>query len=93
MEKRIAQIEGIKIIKPQELLFLSNITSFGLSSKELADYLLKEGGVAVLPGTSFGHYGEGYLRISFANSLENLARAMDKMEEALNKLTKRGGRK
>ena len=94
MEKRIAQIEGIKIIKPQgAFYFFPNITSFGLSSKELADYLLKEGGVAVLPGTSFGHYGEGYLRISFANSLENLARAMDKMEEALNKLTKRGGRK
>ena len=94
MEKRIAQIEGIKIIKPQgAFYFFPNITYFGLSSKELADYLLEESGVAVLPGTAFGGYGEGYLRISFANSLGNLARAMDKMEEALNKLTRKGGKK
>ena len=62
-----------------------------MSSKELADYLLEESGVAVLPGTAFGGYGEGYLRISFANSLEKLARAMDKMEETLSKLG-RGGK-
>ncbi|HQE25673.1 MAG TPA: aminotransferase class I/II-fold pyridoxal phosphate-dependent enzyme, partial [Candidatus Atribacteria bacterium] len=72
--------------------FFPNIASFGLSSKELADYLLEESGVAVLPGTAFGGYGEGYLRISFANSLENLARAMDKMEETLSKLRRRGGK-
>ena len=90
----MAQIEGIKIIKPQgAFYFFPNITYFGLSSKELADYLLEESGVAVLPGTAFGGYGEGYLRISFANSLGNLARAMDKMEEALNKLTRKGGKK
>ncbi len=92
MEKRMAQIEGIKIAKPQgAFYFFPNIASFGLSSKELADYLLEESGVAVLPGTAFGGYGEGYLRISFANSLENLARAMDKMEETLSKLG-RGGK-
>ena len=62
-----------------------------MSSKELADYLLEESGVAVLPGTAFGGYGEGYLRISFANSLEKVARAMDKMEETLSKLG-RGGK-
>ncbi|MDI3542601.1 MAG: hypothetical protein PWP57_204, partial [Candidatus Atribacteria bacterium] len=93
MEKRMTQMEGIKIVKPQgAFYFFPNITYFGMTSRELADYLLKEGGVAVLPGTSFGSYGEGYLRISFANSLENLTRAMDKMEEALSKLKTRGGR-
>ncbi|MBP9015502.1 MAG: pyridoxal phosphate-dependent aminotransferase [Candidatus Atribacteria bacterium] len=93
MEKRMTQMEGIKIVKPQgAFYFFPNITYFGMTSKELADYLLKEGGVAVLPGTSFGHYGEGYLRISFANSLEKLNRAMDKMEEALSKLKRRGGK-
>jgi len=48
----------------------------GLSSVELAAYILEEAGVALLPGTAFGKYGEGYLRLSYANSLENLERAM-----------------
>jgi aspartate aminotransferase len=52
-----------------------NIEATGLSSKELADYLLQEAGVACLNGGSFGENGEGYLRFSFANSLENLAEA------------------
>jgi len=44
-------------------------------------------GVAVLPGSSFGTYGSGYLRLSYANSLTNLERALDKIEQALAPLT------
>ena len=53
-----------------------NITGTGYSSKELADRLLNEAGVACLSGTSFGQFGEGYLRFSYANSLENLNEAV-----------------
>ncbi|HYI92318.1 MAG TPA: pyridoxal phosphate-dependent aminotransferase [Bryobacteraceae bacterium] len=53
-----------------------NITSTGYSSKELADRLLNEAGVACLSGTSFGQFGEGYLRFSYANSLDNLNEAV-----------------
>ncbi|MBI1896598.1 MAG: pyridoxal phosphate-dependent aminotransferase [Acidobacteria bacterium] len=53
-----------------------NIRGTGLSAKALADALLEEAGVACLSGTSFGEYGEGYLRFSYANSLENLTEAV-----------------
>ena len=60
-----------------------NITGTGLSSRELADRLLNEAGVACLSGTSFGEFGEGYLRFSYANSLENLMEAVRRMGEWL----------
>jgi aspartate aminotransferase len=63
-----------------------NVTSFGRSSTELADYLLEEAGVAVLPGTAFGQHGEGYLRLAYANSLENIEIAVDRMRVALSQL-------
>jgi aspartate/methionine/tyrosine aminotransferase len=53
-----------------------------MQSRAYADYLLTEADVAVLPGTSFGAYGEGYIRISFANSAENLREAMRRIEQA-----------
>ncbi len=89
--ERMAQIEGLTFVKPQGAFYIfPNLSSFGLSSHEMAHYLLHEGGIAVLPGTAFGEFGEGYIRISFSNSLENLALAMDRMEAALKKL-RRGG--
>jgi aspartate aminotransferase len=54
-----------------------NITGTGRASKPLADALLNEAGVAALSGTAFGGWGEGYLRFSFANSVENIQRALD----------------
>ncbi len=63
-----------------------NIQGTGLSSRQYADYLLLEADVAVLPGTSFGAFGEGYIRISFANSAENLTEAMRRIEAANLKL-------
>ena len=62
-----------------------NITGTGRKSKELADALLNEAGVAALSGTSFGEYGEGYLRFSYANSLENLNEAVERMRSWLEK--------
>jgi aspartate/methionine/tyrosine aminotransferase len=51
----------------------------------LADALLDQAGVAVLSGTAFGAFGEGYLRFSIANSMENLKKALDRVEEWANK--------
>jgi aspartate/methionine/tyrosine aminotransferase len=56
-----------------------NITGTGMEARTVADRLLEEAGVAVLSGTAFGAYGEGYLRLSYANSLENIAEALAAM--------------
>ncbi|MGH6891525.1 MAG: hypothetical protein ACREEP_04640, partial [Dongiaceae bacterium] len=53
-----------------------NIKGTGLKSKQMEVGLLDEAGVASIAGTSFGSYGEGYLRISYANSLDNIAEAI-----------------
>jgi Aspartate/tyrosine/aromatic aminotransferase len=80
-------IKGITCKKPKGAFYVfPNIKSIGKKSKEFSDYLLNEAGVAVLPGTSFGKYGEGYLRISFANSVENIKKALDRISKAVEKL-------
>jgi len=78
------QIKGITCKKPRGAFYVfPNITGTGMDCRELGDYLLKEAGVAVLPGTSFGKYGEGYLRLSFANSIENIKKALNRISQAL----------
>jgi aspartate/methionine/tyrosine aminotransferase len=56
-----------------------DVTGTGRSSKQLADGLLNEAGVACLNGAAFGEYGEGYLRFSIANSFENLMDAVERI--------------
>jgi aspartate aminotransferase len=63
-----------------------NITATGLTSTVLADRLLSEAGVATLAGTSFGPLGEGYLRLSYANSVENIQEALNRMGTLLGTL-------
>ncbi|RJS70281.1 pyridoxal phosphate-dependent aminotransferase [Candidatus Bathyarchaeota archaeon] len=83
------EIEGISCKKPRGAFYaFPNITKLGMSSREFSDYLLNEAGVAVLPGTSFGEYGEGYLRLSFATSVENIKKALNRIDEAVKKLRK-----
>jgi aspartate aminotransferase len=60
-----------------------NIEGTGMTSKALADALLQEAGVACLSGSSFGEFGEGYLRFSYANSLENLLEAVERIRKFL----------
>ena len=60
-----------------------NIRKTGWESKKLADFILNEAGVAVLSGTSFGKFGEGYIRLSYANSVENIKKALSRIEKAL----------
>jgi aspartate/methionine/tyrosine aminotransferase len=84
-------IPGVRCRLPQGAFYVfPNVFAFGRRSNWLAEYLLEEAGVALLPGTSFGKNGEGYLRLCFANSLENILDALDCMKVALGKL-KGGG--
>ena len=77
-------IPGVTCQYPQGAFYVfPNFKSFGLTSSELADLFLDRAGVAVLPGTSFGEYGEGYLRLVYSNSLENIALALDRIRQAV----------
>lgn len=80
-------IDGITCKKPLGAFYVfPNITKFGKTSKEMEVYLLEKYGVAALAGTSFGRYGEGYLRFSYANSIENIKKALGRVKEAVAKL-------
>jgi aspartate/methionine/tyrosine aminotransferase len=75
------KIKGFSCRMPKGAFYtFPNITKTGWPSKKLADALLDQAGVACLSGTAFGRYGEGYLRFSVANSLENLNKALEKIE-------------
>ena len=77
------KIPGLRCNHPAGAFYaFPNITGTGMKSRAYADYLLNEADVAVLPGTSFGAFGEGYIRISFANSEENLREAMRRIDRA-----------
>jgi aspartate/methionine/tyrosine aminotransferase len=79
-------IKGITCKKPHGAFYVfPNITGTGMDCRKLGDHLLYTAGVAVLPGTSFGKFGEGYLRLSFANSIENIKKALDRIEKSLKK--------
>lgn len=81
------KISGIVCQKPQGAFYVfPNIKKFKKSSSWLADYLLSEAGVALLPGTAFGKFGEGYLRISYATSMEILKKGVNQIKTALEKL-------
>ena len=68
------------------------IKEFGMTSEEFADRFLREEKVAVVPGTAFGDCGEGFLRISYAYSLESLKEALDRMEHFIRRLRGQGNR-
>ena len=80
-------IPGIHCLRPHGAFYLfPNISALGLSSKDFADRLLVEAGVAALPGTAFGSQGEGYLRFSFANSLANIEAALERIRAFVEQL-------
>ena len=75
-------IPGLSCLSPKGAFYVfPNITGTGMSSKELADMLLNDAGVACLSGTAFGAYGDGYLRFSYAASLENIQDALDRIRK------------
>ena len=76
------KIKGFSCRMPKGAFYVfPNITKTGWKSKKLADALLEDAGVACLSGTAFGEFGEGYLRFSVANSLENLTKALDRIDQ------------
>ena len=84
--ERINQIPGFHCRAPKGAFYVfPSIRETGWNSKELADALLEQAGVACLAGTAFGVFGEGYLRFSIANSMENLDKALDRIESWVKK--------
>jgi len=80
MVNGLNQIPGFRCALPAGAFYaFPNITGTGMSSKELANFLLNEAGVACLWGTAFGNYGDGYLRFSYANSLQNILEAISRI--------------
>ena len=78
------KIKGITCKKPRGTFYVfPNVKSIGMDCRKLSDFFLNKAGVAVLSGTAFGRYGEGYLRLSFANSVENIEKAIKRISEAL----------
>ncbi len=76
------KIKGFSCRMPKGAFYtFPNITETGWPSKKLATAILEEAGVACLSGTAFGDFGEGYLRFSVANSLENLNKALDRIQQ------------
>jgi len=81
------QIPGFRCLRPKGAFYVfPNIEGTGKNSREMEDSLLNEAGVATLSGTSFGEYGEGFIRFSYANSVENIQKALSRIGEAIAKL-------
>lgn len=79
---RLNKIKGFSCRMPRGAFYaFPNITDTGWKSRPLADSLLEDVGVACLSGASFGEFGEGYLRFSIANSMENITRALNRIEQ------------
>ena len=75
------RIPGFKCNRPEGSFYaFPNIEATGFNERDLADRLLNETGVAVLPGTAFGAAGKGYIRLAYTNSEENIAKALEKVE-------------
>jgi aspartate aminotransferase len=80
------KIKGFSCRLPHGAFYVfPNITGTGWRSKKLADALLDDAGVAALSGTAFGDFGEGYLRFSVANSVQNIEKALDRIDAWVNK--------
>jgi aspartate/methionine/tyrosine aminotransferase len=81
--KGLNSIEGFRCLAPRGAFYtFPNIERTGMSSKECAEHLLYKAGVAVLPGTAFGPYGEDFLRFSYATTLENIDIAIKRIKES-----------
>jgi aspartate/methionine/tyrosine aminotransferase len=82
------RIQGVSCLEPSGAFYaFPNIKALGRTSEEVASFLLNRAGVACLSGTAFGGGGQGYLRFSYANSVESIRAALDSIEEALPELT------
>jgi aspartate/methionine/tyrosine aminotransferase len=87
---RLNALPGVSCHKPLGAFYVfPNITKTGQNERELADRMLYEGGVALLPGTSFGEMGKGYLRLSYANAIDQIEEGVKRMKGVLEKTAAR----
>jgi len=87
---RLNALPGVSCHKPLGAFYVfPNIAKTGQNERELADRMLNEGGVAVLAGTSFGEAGKGYLRLSYANSIDQIEEGVKRMKGVLEKTAAR----
>lgn len=83
----LQEVPGFQCTRPAGAFYaFPNIQGTGLTAQEMQDYLLEEAGVATLAGTSFGQHGEGFIRLSYANSIENLRKGLERIHEAVARL-------
>jgi aspartate/methionine/tyrosine aminotransferase len=83
----LCRLPGVRCARPGGAFYVfPNVKALGRSSKEIATYLLEEAGVALLWGSAFGKFGEGYLRLSYAASRESIQQALERMGKALARL-------
>jgi aspartate/methionine/tyrosine aminotransferase len=79
-------LDGVRCLEPQGAFYaFPDIRGTGFTSKDLEHRLLAEAGVACLSGTAFGEHGDGFLRFSYANSVENIREALSRFAEFLEK--------
>ncbi len=82
--EKLNSISGISCEKPEGSVYIfPNITKTGMTSQEFAEFALEKANVALLPGTVFGEYGEGYVRLCFTRERKTIMEAMDKLKKAL----------
>jgi aspartate/methionine/tyrosine aminotransferase len=82
------RIPGVSCKRPRGAFYVfPNVKSFGRPSKQIATHLLEQAGVAVLGGTAFGEFGEGYLRLSYAASRETIQEALRRIASGLASLS------
>ncbi|MEK9722655.1 MAG: aminotransferase class I/II-fold pyridoxal phosphate-dependent enzyme, partial [Rhodospirillaceae bacterium] len=82
--RELNQIAGFSCVEPAGAFYaFPNIAETGIASRDLQDRLLNEAGVAIISGTSFGAQGEGYVRFSYANSTENILKAIERIKAIL----------
>jgi aspartate aminotransferase len=85
--KRLNEIDDVTCAMPEGAFYaFANFSAYEEDSFKLTEYLLEEGGVSVIPGAAFGDLGEGYLRLSYATSMENILGGLDRIEKALKEL-------
>jgi aspartate/methionine/tyrosine aminotransferase len=81
-------LPNVSCITPKGAFYaFPNVTKTGWKAKKLASALLEDAGVAVIGGPDFGVHGEGYIRLSYANSAENIERALERMRTFLEERT------
>ena len=80
------RIPGISCLENEGAFYVfPNITKTGMTSEEFADFALEKADVALLPGTNFGKYGQGYVRLTYATGIENIKEGLIRINKALNK--------